>query len=394
MDYWTGLCFLNILNVVFTTPDMFYTVHMDKKAFDDAQGSCTLDKGFLTNMENQGEIAKILQAIENKGEITMTSFWIGLRKERRDCVQPNLPLMGFSWIIGNSTEFDASKWKSEPEGTCTSALCALLSVTYKGTTIESWQFVSSGCKHAYPFVCKREGQREQWPCPYPTMHGKADIMQKHHDPYTLQVTCNSGPSFTLTCSQSTREWRLQNQPDTDISGLCMECNQGYRKDKQGFCVDVDECKEPHVCKHKCMNTLGSYKCKCSDTHGMDGKDSDNCSKAGNVDHSHESTHGFQDNPTPSTMDDGRHSPSVRPESTTEDSVHLEGNTGDLSNIIIPVIIALLIFVVLVVITVAIVKCCLIRRSKKRAKKRAEVSKESMALNGSDSMEKVSDREVI
>uniref|UniRef100_A0A8B9KLR3 C-type lectin domain containing 14A n=1 Tax=Astyanax mexicanus TaxID=7994 RepID=A0A8B9KLR3_ASTMX len=307
------------------------------QTFDDAQGSCTLDKGFLTNMENQGEIAKILQAIENKGEITMTSFWIGLRKERRDCVQPNLPLMGFSWIIGNSTEFDASKWKSEPEGTCTSALCALLSVTYKGTTIESWQFVSSGCKHAYPFVCKREGQREQWPCPYPTMHGKADIMQKHHDPYTLQVTCNSGPSFTLTCSQSTREWRLQNQPDTDISGLCMECNQGYRKDKQGFCVD-----------HKCMNTLGSYK----------------------------------------------HSPSVRPESTTEDSVHLEGNTGDLSNIIIPVIIALLIFVVLVVITVAIVKCCLIRRSKKRAKKRAEVSKESMALNGSDSMEKVSDREVI
>ncbi|XP_072545513.1 C-type lectin domain family 14 member A [Salminus brasiliensis] len=387
MDYRTGLYLLNILNVVFNTPDIFFTVHSDKYAFEEAQKSCELDNSFLTNIANQSEITKLLQAIEDMGSQSVTSYWIGLKKSKKECVQENLPLRGFSWIVGNGTQAADFSWKSEPHGTCTGALCGLLSLTYRGSTIDRWQLASSSCKHANPFICKHEGQSKKWHCPHPTIHGSADITQKHNDPYTLQVTCSNLDSFTLTCSKSTHEWKMASHTERDISGLCLECDKGYKKDAQGSCVDVDECKQPHMCKHVCVNTPGSYVCKCAD-----GLDKDSCNEADNLP-PFEPSHEPQDNQTPTTTD-GRHPSLLYPVNTTENSVHIEENTGDLSNIIVPVIIALLIFVVLVVIIVAIVKCCLIRRSKKRAKKRAEASKESMALNGSDSMEKVNEKEMI
>ncbi|XP_017555305.1 C-type lectin domain family 14 member A [Pygocentrus nattereri] len=386
MDYWTGLYFLNILNVVFCTPDAFYTVNLDYYSFEKAQTSCkSAGNGILTDMGKPQETKKILKAIEDKRNENLTSFWIGLKKNRAACVEPRLPLKGFFWIVDNSTEFEADKWKSEPKSTCTSALCGLLSVNYSGSAIESWQLDSGTCKQTNPFICKHEGQIEK-PCPGPLINGPFDSMQKTNDPYTLHVTCKDNKTFTLSCSTTTHEWTLVNNPKTDISRLCLECEKGYEKNAGGNCVDVDECEQFQPCKH-CSNTVGSYICKCPD--GTEGTDK-NCKKPKETPTfmtSPDNTD-FQEKTSPSSVEN-----TPQPHSTIESSVHIEGSTGDLSNIIFPVIIALLIFVVLVVIIAGIVKCCLIRRSKKRAKKRAEASKESMALNGSDSMDKVNEKEV-
>ncbi|XP_036448908.1 C-type lectin domain family 14 member A [Colossoma macropomum] len=345
-----------------------------------------LVNGILTDMAKPLETKKILKAIEDKRNKTLTSFWIGLKKDRSKCVQANLPLKGFSWIVDNSTEFEAAKWKSEPGGTCTSVLCGLLSVNYSGSTIGSWQLDSGRCKQTYPFICKYEGQIEEKPCPDPSINKPFDFMQKMNDPYTLYLICKDTKTYTLTCSAITREWTLVNSPKTDISRLCLECEKGYKKNAQGNCVDEDECEQFQPCKH-CINTVGSYVCKCPD--GAEDTD-ENCKKA-------KDSHAFKTSPDDIDFQEKTSSSSVekmpQPDSTTESSVHIEGSTGDPSNIIFPVIIALLIFVVLVVIIAGIVKCCLIRRSKKQAKKRAEASKESMALNGLDSMEKVDEKEV-
>lgn len=42
------------------------------------------------------------------------------------------------------------------------------------------------------------------------------------------------------------------------------CKAGYRRNKDMFCIDIDECSEdPLICGQYCRNTAGSYQCSCS-----------------------------------------------------------------------------------------------------------------------------------
>lgn len=385
MDTQTGLCFVNFLIFVFGIPysTQFYSVDLDIQTFDDAQKLCASD-GSLASMPTQEETLKILKVIENKSERTSTLFWIGLKKGKEQCVLENLPLRGFYWTIDNSTKFDLNQWKQEPSSTCTNALCGLLSVEYKDSVLVSWGLAAKSCSRKFPSICKHTGLSKNIACASPPrISGGHDIIQKKSDPYTLGISCNGTYTFMLTCLKRTGEWKLVGEPETDILQLCLECKNGYKKDKHGNCVDVDECLQSNYCKFMCFNTQGSYKCMCADDmHNYHNEDSEICRKA------MDATNKVQDKPTASFLDK-KYPPSSQPatDSNTESGVQIEESTEDLSNIVIPLIIALLIFVVLVVIIGATIKYCLMRRARKRAKKRAAALKELVALNGSDSIEK-------
>lgn len=394
MDYQTGLCFVNFLIAVFAIPDSthFYSVNLDSLSFDDAQKLCASD-GSLANMPDQEETSKILKVIEDKRARTSTSFWIGLKKDRTWCVQANLPLKGFYWTVDNSTKLEFNKWKEEPSATCTNALCGLISVEYGDSKLVSWGLAAKPCTKKFPFICKHKGSSKNITCSSPPqILGHHDITHKQNDPYTLWVSCHSTDTFTLTCSRNTGEWKLVGGTETDILGLCLECENGYKKDRDGNCVDVDECSRSNNCKFNCINTSGSYSCICfDDMNNFHSEDSEICMKA-NMSlfmSATDATNKVQDKPASSSMDK-KSSPQPAVYSTTESGVHAKESTRDVSDIVIPLIIALLIFVVLVVIIVAIVKYCHMRSSRKRAKKRAAALKESIALNGSDSMEKVNE----
>lgn len=394
MYYHIGLFFVNFL-IVILIPDstQFYSVDLDARSFDDAQELCASD-GSLANMPTQEETLKILKAIEDKNDRNSTSFWIGLKKERTQCVLENLPLRGFYWTIDNSNKFDLNNWKEEPSSTCTNALCGLLSVEYRDSSV-SWGLAAKTCNKKLPFICKHKGLSKNIACVSPPkILGPHDITHKDNDPYTLGVSCSGTDSFTLTCSRSTGEWKLVGGTETDIQELCLECQHGYKKDKAGKCVDVDECEQANNCKMMCVNTLGSYNCVCvDDIQNIHIENSETCKKIKTslFMSATDPTNKVQDKPTSSSVDK-KSLPSSQPtvDSNTESGVHIEENTGDLLNIVIPLIIALMIFVVLVVLIGAAVKYCLMRRARKRAKKRAAALKESVALNGSDSMEKVNE----
>ncbi|XP_066525485.1 C-type lectin domain family 14 member A [Hoplias malabaricus] len=367
MDYHTGFFFLNFLNIVFSISDSSYTVHLNNLSFEDAVTYCKSTESFLTYMDNHEEISKMMNAVADKETQGVTSFWIGLRKDSSACVDSTYPLRGFSWIEKASNEFKNFTWKNEPEKTCTFVLCGLLSVVFRGSEVESWQLDSESCKKKHPFICRRNIQSEERNCPKANIHESDVTMQGLDNPDTLQVICKDKSNFTLICSKSTKQWMLKGNKNASISHLCQNCKKGYKKNALQLCVDVNECEMSHNCTHNCKNTEGSYVCQCP---GGKTEGPENCKET-------------EIQPTVEASNSDLPDTTSQPHSTTESSAHTVGKTEDPLNIIVPLIIALLIFVVLVVIIAGIIKCCLNRRARKQAK--AEASKESMALNGSDSV---------
>ncbi|XP_056332901.1 C-type lectin domain family 14 member A [Danio aesculapii] len=365
MDFWMVLHLLSLLNMARCSPVLSsYTVHLNKNSFTNAQSYCK-PGSVLTDIPDKKEMDKILKTIWDKTNRTAVSFWVGLKKDKGACVQQGLPLKGFYWTVNNSTESEANMWKSEPSSTCTDVRCGLLSVEYGNSGVTNSGFMDATCKQQHPFICKRNMETV---CQRPQIHDTKYIIDYPEDPYTCQVVCNSDANYTLTCSHDL-VWTIVGKENIDVSELCLECKSGYRRDAFGNCVNVNECEESEPCKHGCKNTEGSYICDKLPTTLPKKKD----------EYSHnEEDKSVQPQPTVLSED-------VR---MNDRGVQIEESVGDISNIIVPVIIALLIFIVLVVIVAAIVKGCLRRRTIKRARRKAE----AVGLNGSSSMEKVNEKE--
>ncbi|XP_058605530.1 C-type lectin domain family 14 member A [Onychostoma macrolepis] len=372
MELWTGLYLVSFLNVARCLLESSYTVHLNKLSFENAQNYCK-PGSFLTNIPNEKEMVKILKTIWDMNNKTTTSFWIGLKKDKGTCVEQRLPLKGFFWTVDNSTQSDVNTWKTNPSSTCAYLLCGLLSVEYSDSGAKSNGYVDTTCRQEHPFICKRNVKLV---CPRPEILSTHDMIEPSNDPYTRQIVCPSGTMFNLTCSKDL-VWTLVGSKNVDISQLCLECQKGYRRDASGGCVDVNECDESKPCEQGCLNTEGSYKCLCS--YNDDGI----CNGSSKPPTTNQKNNEY------SSINRGKSMP-TQPTSLPDDVRINEKSksAGDISNIVVPVIIALLIFIVLLVIVAAIVKGCLRRRTIKLARRKVE----AVALNGSSSMEKVNEKE--
>ncbi|XP_074652386.1 pulmonary surfactant-associated protein A-like [Tubulanus polymorphus] len=69
-----------------------YTVHTEKKTFEDAEAACASAGGHLATIQNAKDQALISKAINEKG-----TFWVGLRR--------NFPDMEYTWIDGTPVTF-------------------------------------------------------------------------------------------------------------------------------------------------------------------------------------------------------------------------------------------------------------------------------------------------
>ncbi len=376
MELRTGFYLVSFLNMAQCLLESSYTVHLNKLSFENAQNYCK-PGSFLTNIPDEKEMNKILKTIWDMNSKTTASFWIGLKRDKGMCVEEHLPLKGFFWTVDKSTQSDVKTWKTQPQVTCTSLRCGLLSVEYSDSGANSNGFVDDTCKHEHPFICKRDVKLL---CPRPEILATHDMIEPSNDPYTCQIICLSGARFNLTCSKDL-VWTLVGDINVDISQLCLECKKGYRRDASGNCVDVNECEESKPCEQGCLNTEGSYKCLCSynDDGICNGSSKPPTTNLKNNEYSN-INRGKSVLTQPTSLPDD-----VRMNETV---VHPDQSAGDISNIVVPAIIALLIFIVLLVIVAAIVKACLRKRSRKLSQRKAE----AVALNGSSSMEKVNEKE--
>nr|XP_023420605.1 fibrillin-3 [Cavia porcellus] len=85
-------------------------------------------------------------------------------------------------------------------------------------------------------------------------------------------TCRCPPGFTQRQQACFDNNECLAQPSPcGTRGRCLnapgsfhcECYQGFTLDSSGHgCKDVDECDEPHRCRHGCQNEVGGYRCSC------------------------------------------------------------------------------------------------------------------------------------
>ncbi|XP_057714567.1 C-type lectin domain family 14 member A [Corythoichthys intestinalis] len=120
----------------------------DALTFERAQEACG-HRG-LASFAKPGEFVRLLKSVPAGPSV----FWVGLKKAKNQCVVPSLPLRGFKWARGGGEDADDTSWAREPEQTCTSVLCAGLSVESDG----SRGLIPLSCKSHHPFICNLESQ--------------------------------------------------------------------------------------------------------------------------------------------------------------------------------------------------------------------------------------------
>jgi len=62
---------------------------------------------------------------------------------------------------------------------------------------------------------------------------------------------------------------------TCVGNTACECNAGFEGDGRD-CTDVDECKNASICAHDCVNSIGSYECKCRRGYRVSGSARNQC----------------------------------------------------------------------------------------------------------------------
>ncbi|XP_060578338.1 fibrillin-1-like [Ruditapes philippinarum] len=95
--------------------------------------------------------------------------------------------------------------------------------------------------------------------------------------------CESG-WFGESCNEDINECEFDIPPCSNPRTECVntlgsyscKCRVGFSLSNKGLCTDIDECKEPHLnnCTQECKNTIGSFSCKCKN--GFTRKDQTSC----------------------------------------------------------------------------------------------------------------------
>lgn len=108
-----------------------YTAHWGKLSAAEAQLHCSRNGGNLATVRSEEEAwhtqRALTQLLESEAPLAapMGKFWIGLQREKAKCLDPSLPLKGFSWVGGGEDTL-YTNWNKEVRSSCISRRCVSL----------------------------------------------------------------------------------------------------------------------------------------------------------------------------------------------------------------------------------------------------------------------------
>ncbi|KAK1886859.1 C-type lectin domain family 14 member A [Dissostichus eleginoides] len=151
---WFWFCWV-LGPVVWASPPLF-SLHPSPAIFSEAEAACS--PGGLASLFSDQEVSAVLDLVSGSNR---SVFWVGLWKVKDACVDPGLPLRGFSWTGGGSRAPQGVRWAQEPQETCTTLRCAAIRLNQTGT---SWGLIPVSCRNTNPYICKGQGT---WVAPEP-----------------------------------------------------------------------------------------------------------------------------------------------------------------------------------------------------------------------------------
>lgn len=108
-----------------------YTAHWGRLSAAEAQGLCSQNGGNLATVKSEEEARLIQRALaqllKSRAPLAarMGKFWVGLQREKGKCLDPELPLKGFSWV-GGGEDTEYANWHREIKSSCLSRRCVAL----------------------------------------------------------------------------------------------------------------------------------------------------------------------------------------------------------------------------------------------------------------------------
>ncbi|XP_037349737.1 complement component C1q receptor [Talpa occidentalis] len=109
-----------------------YTAHWGKLSAAEAQLRCSDNGGNLATVKSEEEaqhtqraLAQLLKLLKAPLGSRISKFWIGLQRDKGKCLDPNLPLKGFSWVSGGEDTL-YTNWHKEVKTSCISKRCVSL----------------------------------------------------------------------------------------------------------------------------------------------------------------------------------------------------------------------------------------------------------------------------
>ncbi|KAK2826852.1 hypothetical protein Q5P01_021066 [Channa striata] len=398
-----------------STSPVSYTMQRSKVTFDKAVNNCL--HGVLASLATEQDVSEVHKLVSNSVDLPSNfTIWVGLKKDKKVCINITQPLRGFKWIE-DGNEKSQVQWVEEPKLTCTSVLCAALTGEFDGSTVTRWGLKPVSCKTNSWFICKHTNQT---PKDKGTLNKSTTTKQESTAPGPMPTT----PEPTKPATQNLEplatqpvEIPTQPQPETDLKSTTgPELVKPQPGPSSVLTVGLDSCQHPviplsrslsldpsnssriqvecwsnyqlelHCGGHPAMWRLPDDSpanfttiCQLCEV-GLQKDAYGNCvtiNKCHGAPCRHTCLNTVDSLKCVCSDENGK--PHKEDSEVCVDSVTAEDN-GLLSGILIPVLVAVAVLVVLLVVVVVAVKCCLKRRSKKRAMKKAE----KMAMKNKDS----------
>lgn len=110
-----------------------YTAHWGRLSPADAQGFCRQNGGNLATVKSEEEARltqrALAQLLRSRAPLAarMGKFWVGLQREKGKCLDPELPLKGFSWV-GGGEDTEYTNWQKDLKSSCLSQRCVALTL--------------------------------------------------------------------------------------------------------------------------------------------------------------------------------------------------------------------------------------------------------------------------
>lgn len=269
--------------------DACFTLHHNELSFEKAQQDCEVNGGNLMTLRNRNEESKLLELIRTHGGKRL-KIWIGLKRNKVECMLDIKTLKGFKWVSGEE-DSQYSNWKKEPTSTC---LERCVKADYTSSDPDQLKWTEAACKTSAVYACKFPftgmcnplsllgSEKVEYVAPFSSEPLKSKIQLLPKGTFAV-IYCGKQELGYSVCNDvnNTYNWsdpgpfcQLEKQSCGVSNGgcehLCRQeadaarclCKEGYELEEDGFSCRLMDLCGPDSCEHRCVMGESGINCGC------------------------------------------------------------------------------------------------------------------------------------